>query len=90
MYIHTGQENPSWEIEWAQHMLRPLFTPTIIENTHQTYGSVRITTNLYNRIEDEVNNELRITDSSKRVVVEQIPIENVHISSVESIVIDNI
>lgn len=42
-YIHGGFMNYVWEIEWAQHMLKPLFKGDKIGNRWCQYGSIKFT-----------------------------------------------
>lgn len=46
-YIHSGEVPPPWMVEWALHLLEPLFASATICNQWSRYGSVVIDRGYY-------------------------------------------
>ena len=49
-YVHGGVAFYIWEIEWAQHLLLPLFSSGSHGNQVSAFGSIKISKDLYSRI----------------------------------------
>jgi hypothetical protein len=58
MFVHTGREMWPWEVELAEFLLAPLFETETSEGVAATYGQTKISRELYDRMEIEVNEAL--------------------------------
>lgn len=76
-YIHLGVVPQIWEIEWAHHVLRPLFASGKYKNTKSIFGSIKIKRTFY----DEVEKNIREIYRNDKILIERLP-------SPESIIID--
>ena len=64
-YIHLGTIPNIWEIEWAHHILEPLFSSGSYKNIKSIFGSIKIKRNYYDQIDLKIkklvgNTEIKI------------------------------
>ncbi|NQT66329.1 MAG: hypothetical protein HQ569_01985 [Actinobacteria bacterium] len=61
-YIHNGLIPNTWEIEWAQYILEPLFSSGINCKTRSLYGSIKIKKIYYDKVETKLKQIVRDKD----------------------------
>lgn len=102
IYVHGGIQPNAWEIEWAHHILSPLFDHGSFEGTKSVYGAVQISESIFETIQDVISSRLRPAEQTNwiKTVVEIIkkPFRSgerppstarvtIHFSNLEAIVI---
>lgn len=79
-WVHGGFAPYTWEIEWAHHILRSLFSRGSHGNHYSVFGSIKIKRQYYDALEEHIKKLVRPKDPNS-VVVERM-------EHPESIIID--
>lgn len=61
-YVHGGIEPYLWQIDWARHVLSPLFAGGSYKGISSIYGSVRLTRSLYDEIPNLIDKKFKKMD----------------------------